>query len=219
MTKYYFPACKYSGRSPENTSRLKAYLADHFGVESTGCCSIDHSKPGAGDEALYHCPTCGLILAESSKAGRLRSVYEFLFEDEHFPWPDYGGEAMTVQDCWRTRENKAFLDAVRACLQKMNVKIIEVEQRYGKADYCGPALFRTPSERYVTLAPKSLVEKWCHHTLPEDEIVEKMQEYAGRWTTEKIVCTCMGCLAGVAMTEHTPVHLLDMVTSQLIVDN
>ena len=51
--------------------------------------------------------------------------------------------------------------------------------------------------------------------LPEDEITVKMSEHAKRWTTDKVVCTCIGCMQGVAMSEHTPVHLLDLVTAAL----
>ena len=215
MTIYYFPGCKYKAASPQNNARLKTYLAERFGAVTADCCSVDHGRPGAGDEALYQCPTCGLILAESCSAGRLRSVYELLLEDERFPWPDLSGEAMTVQDCWRTRKNKAFLDAVRECLRRMNVTVVEIEQRYGRADYCGPSLYRTPSPRYADLAPKALVQSWQTSPLPEDEIAVKMREHARRWTTQKVVCTCAGCLAGVTMTGHTPVHLLDLVSTSL----
>ena len=103
MTTYFFPGCKNSQNNPAGMDALKKYLAERFGVVPCGCCSVDHALPKSGDTALYQCPTCGLILAESSQAGSVRSVYELLLEDERFPWPNLGGEEMTVQDCWRSR--------------------------------------------------------------------------------------------------------------------
>ena len=215
MTIFYFPGCKYSARSPESSARLTAYLAGRFGAVVAGCCSVDHARPEHGDVALYQCPTCGLILSESGTARTVRSVFELLLDDDRFPWPDCGGEAMTVQDCWRSRKNTAFCDAVRECLRRMNVTIVELEQRYERADFCGPWLYRVPSPRYADLAPKELVQEWKTSPLPEDEITVKMAEHAKRWTTDKVVCTCIGCMQGVAMSEHTPVHLLDLVTAAL----
>ncbi|MBP3752350.1 MAG: hypothetical protein J6H20_06985 [Pyramidobacter sp.] len=215
MTIFYFPGCKYSARSPESSARLTAYLAGRFGAVAAGCCSADHARPERGDATLYQCPTCGLILNESGTAGTVRSVFELLLEDERFPWPDCGGEAMTVQDCWRSRKNAAFCDAVRECLRRMNVTIVELEQRYERADFCGPSLYKGPNPRYSKLAPQSLVNEWTHPVLSEDEQRARVLEHARDWTTEKVLVTCIGCAQGVEMAGHTPVHLLDLLTAAL----
>ena len=215
MTSFFFPGCKNSAKNPVGMAALKEYLGERFGVVSCGCCSVDHVLPQAGDTALYQCPTCGLILAESSHAGSVRSVYELLLEDDRFPWPDLDGEEMTVQDCWRSRKNRGFLDAVRACLKKMNVRAVELENNYERADFCGPALYRGPNERYPRLAPKSLVDEWTYPKLSEEEQRAKVLEHARCWTTEKILVTCCGCAQGVEMAGRTPVHLLDLVMSAL----
>ena len=179
MTSFFFPGCKNSAKNPAGMAALKEYLGERFDVVSCGCCSVDHVLPKANDTALYQCPTCGLILAESSSAGSVRSVYELLLEDERFPGPDLGGAEMTVQDCWRSRKNRGFLDAVRACLKKMNVRAVELENNYERADFCGPALYRGPNERYPRLAPKSLVEEWTYPKLSEEEQRAKVLEHAG----------------------------------------
>ncbi len=49
------------------------------------------------------------------------SVWEILDEDNDFPWPDYHDEAITVQDCWRTYDNRALQNAVRSILSRMNI--------------------------------------------------------------------------------------------------
>ena len=215
MTTYFFPGCKNSAKNPAGMAALKDYLAERFGVVSCGCCSVDYGRPAAGDEALFQCPTCGRILSESSRASLVCSVYELLLEDERFPWIDCGGEAMTVQDCWRSRHDRAFCDAVRACLKKMNVTAVELENNYERADFCGPSMFRGINERYPRLAPQSLCEEWTFPALSEEEQRAKVLEHARCWTTEKILVTCCGCAQGVEMAGRTPVHLIDLVASGL----
>jgi hypothetical protein len=97
----------------------------------------------------------------------------------------------------------------------MNVRAVELENNYERADFCGPALYRGPNERYPRLAPKSLVEEWTYPKLSEEEQRAKVLEHARCWTTEKILVTCCGCAQGVEMAGHTPVHLLDLVMSAL----
>ena len=216
MTTYFFPGCKNSQKNPAGMDALKKYLAERFGVVPCGCCSVDHALPKSGDTALYQCPTCGLILVESSSAGNVRSVYELLLEDDRFPWPDLGGEEMTVQDCWRSRKNRGFLDAVRACLKMINVRAVELENNYERADFCGPALYRGPNERYPRLAPKSLVEEWTYPKLSEEEQRAAARRFADRYCQpDKPV------IMGVNATKRTTPIFMDEIyryTRQLYLD-
>ncbi len=58
---------------------------------------------GVSDEdiAVYICPTWVAFLQEHSSQTKSISVWEILDEDNDFPWADYHGEVITVQDCWR----------------------------------------------------------------------------------------------------------------------
>ncbi len=215
MTVYYFPGCKYKAHNPEASGKLAAYLDRHHGIVTTGCCSIDHVLPGSEDTVLYQCPTCGLILAESSSHSELKSVYEYLLEDEDFVWPDHSGKVMTVQDCWRTRNDRAYCEAVRRAAEKMNITVKEIENNFEKTDICGPTLFRAPSPRYETLAPESLVKNGNFHPCSEEEQKEKMIEHGKQYETEEVICYCTGCMEGVRMGNHEPVHLLDLILASL----
>lgn len=215
MSSWYFPGCKYTSHNPEGAEKLKEYLSRRFGIVSLGCCSVDHVRPRDGDTVVYQCPTCGLILSESARYGALRSVYEILDADEQFPWPDHSGWAVTLQDCWRVRENPGYLDAVRSVLARMNVRPLELSERREKADFCGATLYRVPSPRYETLAPISLVKKACFSPADPDEQQRRMTEHGKRYQSQDVLCYCTGCLEGIAMGGHHPVHLLDVITDAL----
>lgn len=215
MVTYFFPGCKYSRHNPEGSLKLKRYCENRFGFEIADCCSVDYIKPTAQDRIIFQCPTCGLILAESAQYQSICSIYEFLLPDETFPWPDYKGAAMTIQDCWRTRNNTKFLEAVREVLRKMNMYGKELDHNYGRADFCGATLYRVPSARYETLAHQSLVEQGNFHPCPEEEQKKKMLEYGKQYKTKDVVCVCTGCMEGVEMSGHRAVHLLDLAVALL----
>ena len=215
MSSWYFPGCKYTSHNHGGAEKLKEYLSRRFGIVSLGCCSVDRDQPGAADAIVYQCPTCGLILAESSRHSALRSVYELLAEDKDFPWPNHSGRAFTLQDCWRVRENPAYLDGVRAVLARMGIHPAELPESREKTDFCGATLYRVPSPRYETLAPVSLVRKARFTPLPPAEQQWRMEENARRYPTQEVLCYCTGCLEGIRMGGKTPVHILDLITAAL----
>ena len=48
------------------------------------------------DHAIVLCNNCANIVEESSRAGAFTYVWELIDRDADFPFPDYGGERMTV---------------------------------------------------------------------------------------------------------------------------
>ena len=215
MNNYYFPGCKYKAHNPEGSERLARYLNERFGIIVMDCCSVGFDTPAEEDTVFFQCPTCGLILHDSGSQRRLRSVYRLLSEDDRFPWPDHSGRQMTLQDCWRSREDDDYLQAVRDVLAKMNIHPLELPNCREKADFCGATLYRVPSGRYHRLAPVSLVEKACFDPQPEEVQQQLMKEHGKLYRSEDELCNCTGCLEGIRMAGHTPVHVLDLITDAL----
>lgn len=213
---YYFPGCKYTAHSPAQSKALQEYLARRHGVETVGCCSLDHKVPQPGDRALFVCPTCAAILEESALPGvEVTSIYEYLLEDPSFPWPDYGGERLTIQDCWRTFDHRAMQEAIRAILSRMNIDAVELPNSFERADFCGATRFQVPSPRYEKLCPRRLVEHGDFRPLPPEEQRRLMEENGKNYTTHRVICYCTGCMTGVEMGGHTPLHLMDLIMEGL----
>lgn len=216
MANIYFPGCNYIKHSPNNSRSIAHYLQEKYDMPIARCCAIDYKNLTAEDTAIYVCPTCSGILSESSPAKCL-SIWELLVEDDQFPWPDYHGEKITLQDCWRTHDNRGMQDAVRTILRRMNVEIVEMGMSREKANFCGTSLLKKQSPRYKKLAPKRFIENAGDNFIPhsKEEQENRMKEHCSQFETEKVVCYCTGCLKGLKLGGANGVHLMDLVVDSL----
>ena len=147
---------------------------------------------------------------EENKPGvRIRSLWELILEDADFPFPDYHGRPMTVQDCWRARERKAEQEAVRALMRRMNIDIVELEERGEVTEFCGNSLFRPAPPRNLKLAPKRFVEgakgKFQPHSEAEQEAI--MRAYAERFAVREVAAYCHYCVEGLELGGLKAHHL------------
>ena len=213
MSQLYFPGCKYTAHAPEKSERLSRYLHERFGLEVTGCCSVYHKALSEQDTAVYICPTCSAILEESAPQAQTVSVWELLAEDDQFPWPAYRGKRITVQDCWRTHDHRKMQDAIRAVLKRMGFEIVEIENSYERAAFCGISLLSAPSPRYEQLAPRRFIQNADGRFQPCTKEVQtaRMQEHCRQYVTEEVVCYCTACLEGLRIGGVKGVHLMDLV--------
>lgn len=213
MSLIYFPGCKYTAHSPINNDKIQNYLKKRFDMHITGCCSTSMSGVSDEDIAVYICPTCGAFLQEHSPQIKSISVWEILDEDSDFSWPNYHGEVIAVQDCWRAYDNRALQNAVRSILSRMNIVTEEIEASYDKADYCGISLLKPYSPRYERFAPMRFIEnagdKFIPHTEEEQRVL--MQKHCAQFKTDKVVCYCTGCLEGLSIGGVNGIHLMDLV--------
>lgn len=213
MSHIYFPGCKYTTHAPKISKYLSQYMHERFDMTVTGCCSVNYKKLTQQDTAVYVCPTCNAILQESAPQTKSVSVWEILIKDDKFKWPDYHGKKITIQDCWRTYDNKDMQYAIRAILKRMNFETLEISASYDKADFCGTSLLKPQSPRYEYLAPVRFIEKagdkFNPHT--ESEQIKMMKNYCQQYKTNTVVCYCTGCLEGLQIGGVNGVHLMDLV--------
>lgn len=153
----------------------------------------------SGDDVYSLCHNCNNIIEEMHDGVKVHSLWELIDMDETFPFPDYSGMKVTVQDCWRARDRKEEQDAVRNLLTKMHIEYVETEQNRGDTDFCGNSLYRPQPPRNPKLAPKHYVDgakgKFIPHTPEEQKAI--MTEYCSQYTTETVVCYCHYCLEGL----------------------
>lgn len=209
----YFPGCRYTAHAPENSERLTAYLRERFQMEITGCCSVGHGALTDADTAVYVCPTCRAILLESTPQARLLSVWALLDSDGGFPWPDYRGKAITVQDCWRSREDRPMQEAVRSILRKMNFDLLEIGEAYERTEFCGTSLLSARPPRYEKLAPLRFVQNAGDQFIEQPPEVQaaRMRAHCAQYETDAVACYCTACLAGLKTGGAGGVHLMDLI--------
>lgn len=209
----YYPSCNFTKSSPEGSKRIKDFLKERYGMKISGCCRPGHKSLTDEDTAVTICQSCSAIIRENVPESKEISLWEILDKDKDFPWPDFKGEKITIQDCWRARDKKSLHDAVRSIMKKMNIEIVELEENYEKSEFCGVFRYNPMREGNVKIAPKYFIDemegKLEFHT--EEEQQKLMEEHSKLYTTERIVCYCNSCLRGVTQGGANGVHLIDLI--------
>ena len=199
MTTFYLPGCKFTKLDPQASKALIRFCKEQLDEIILGCCSKEFAMPKANDTVIYVCPTCALIMQESSPSVKLKSIYEVVLEYDCLPplsWVDLKKEKITVQDCWRSRNHPNLQASVREILKKMNASIVELENNFEHSDYCGSSLLQEPSPRYKTFAPnlfKDPIFKPC--SFEEQEKI--LSKHAEQYSTVFVGCYCTGCFEGI----------------------
>ena len=126
MAYYYFPSCKATAQFQEASRQARTYVNKVFGIDPIGCCRPNHKKLTVEDTAVVVCGNCAAIIEENSEAS-IQFLWQVIDNDPEFPFPDYRGQEMTVQDCWVSFEKRDVQDAVRSLMRKMNIRIVELD--------------------------------------------------------------------------------------------
>lgn len=213
MGMIYFPSCKFTAYSPESSRKTKQYLQDNYDVQIAGCCRPGHKSVTEKDTVIYICNTCAAFCRESTPAHNVLSIWELLLQDKKFPFLDHKGKAITLQDCWRTYDNRAQQEAVREILRLMNIEILEMEENYDQTKFCGTSLLEALSKQNGELAPQRFIKNadgfFTSHTPEEQETL--MKNHCETIQTDEVVSYCVACVKGINLGGKQGIHLLDLL--------
>ena len=213
MSIIFLPSCKIKKRYGYQSEKLKDYLTSRMQVETVGCCKVFCSKVSSSDTAVVICNNCAAIMEESSAASKIEFVWEIIDNDPDFPFPDYHGEEMTIQDCWRAYEKRNVQDAVRSIISKMDIKALELEENYERTSFCGADLLEPCTEIEKRFAPVRYAVDGAdmYHPVSEEEADRRLKEYCSQIKSEKVICYCLSCLDGINRGGRQAVHLLELL--------
>jgi len=195
---YFFPSCKVQQQFPQTSRRLQAYLQERWQLLPQGCCRLNRQVLQTGDVAITICNTCTQILSASAQ---VQSLWQLIDQDEKFPFPDYQGEVMTVQDCWLSADQPELQQAVRSLLHKMNISIRELPDNFAQTRFCGVKV----SQQTLQLAPQLATRQRSQMT-PEERA-----DHLAKTQTAKVVCYCRPCLNEINAAGHKGQHLLKLL--------
>ena len=156
--KFYVAACVFTEEYPALSKKICDYLREKFSMPIIRCCvdkykvaefeqrmpenyrdewrAIKHfEKFPAGSTLVSICHNCSAIFEERHPEFFRESIWEFILADKNFPYPNHHGEEITIQDCWRSKENSAEQEAARELLRRMNFKIVELEENHGRKNF------------------------------------------------------------------------------------
>lgn len=165
------------------------------------------------DTAAVVCNNSAAILEESSPAQKIEFVWEIIDSNPGFQFPDYRGEKMTIQDCWRAYEKRSVQNAIRSILHKMNISVIELEENYEKTKFCDADLLEPCTEIEKKVRSQAICRKRRRH-VPSDSQRKKrclVSELLRTDEDRKVICYCMACLDRIKRGGKTAIHLLELI--------
>ncbi len=232
MSEYYIASCVFTSKYPDLSRKVQEYVRDRFGMNIVRCCvpkydlqrftdmmpadyqdtwgnMPDCADFRAGDTVYSICHNCSAILEETMPRVRLKSIWELILSDAEFPYPDYGGGAVTVQDCWRARDRAEEQNTVRELLRRMRFEIRELPDNRENTDFCGVSLYRPSPKRNLEMAPKRFVTNAAGKFIPhsKEEQTDLMRKYCRRLNGEKVAAYCHYCLEGLLLGGADARHL------------
>ncbi len=205
MATVFVPSCNNKLLYAQSVKRLGEYLLERGAVDSIGgCCKPGRTGHGSVAEAsklVVVCNSCQAILEESQPSTPLVHALEIILNDEAFPYPDYEGEEITVQDCWRARGRHALHDAVRELLRRMNMIPVELRESRDDSRFCGTTTLMAMPEQNKKLAPRRFGCADDGLFVPLDSIERRrlMREHVEGIPTQRVVSYCFGCDAGLTL--------------------
>ena len=165
-----------------------------------------------GDIVVQNCTQCDFILKERCPQIKVTSLYEFVLQDESFLWGNLNGQKITVQDCFRTRDDAGLQEAVRECLRNMNAEIVEAAENHADTKYCGIWLNNPAALDCAAVAPKAFekLEEYRVLLTPDEQKV-KMEKWVQQYTTDKVAVYCNGCERGLRLGGLEPYHMIELL--------
>ena len=235
--EYYIASCVFTSRFPALSRRIQDTVSRRYGPQVVRCCvgryklrEFEARMPegtardswaqlpdsGAfrpGDRVYSLCHNCNNIIEEQHPGVEVRSLWELIDEDPYFPFPDYGGEEITVQDCWIAFEKRKVQDAVRSLLRKMNFRIAELPENYEKTRFCGENLLGPCTESNRQLVHHRYVELYPEMFTPmtEEEKDAHFRAHCGKIRTRRTACYCRFCRRGIERGGKEALHMLQLL--------
>ncbi len=208
----YYPSCNFMKTSMQTEKKVKTYLKNHFNINHTKCCQYEDLSSLRKYIGITVCQACNETIQKREPNIKRISIWEFIDQDSNFIFPDFHGEKMILQDCFRDRTNTSAYKAVRSVMCKMNIEVIELENNQENANFCGLLHYEPINTKLKELWAKYDYCKPSH--LPIEIQKRFMEEHVSLYQNHKVVCYCNSCLRGILKGGGNGFHLLDLVMKE-----
>lgn len=191
MNKVFAPGCALMLYKPHLAEKLNSFLNDEFeGIKMLTTCCKHEPKLEVKTEVINICPGCDKRFKNDYPITTTISLWEILAESKSFPFPDYGGKIMSINDACPTREVSVIQDAVRIILKRMNIIVVEPEKTRNKGVCCGDTFYGA---------------------LPVENVKELMKKRASEMPVEDVAVYCISCTKSMFIGGKKPHYLIDLL--------
>jgi len=191
---HFNPGCALCLYKPETVHTLVTFLKTQFPDIALHniCCHYDPKVP-AGARIVNICAGCDRRFRTLYEGVSTVSLWEILHETDSFPFPDYGGLTLSIQDPCPVRERPEVHRAVRSLLNRMNIQVVEPEHSGTRSVCCGDSFYPH---------------------LPAENIREKMRQRANAMPCDAVCVYCISCIKSMHTGGKRPRYLLDLLLGE-----
>ena len=191
MKRVFASGCALMIYKPELGRKVLDFLNSDLGnIDEHLICCRHEPNLDKGTQIINTCAGCDRRYRELYEGITTISLWEVLAESKMFPFPDYKGKIMSIQDACPTRNQERVHNAVRVLLKRMNINAIEPEKTRTKGICCGDSFYGI---------------------LPVEQVKEKMKKRAQEMPAEDIVVYCVSCIKSIYIGGKRPRYLLDIL--------
>lgn len=191
---YFNPGCALSIYKPEMENLILSFLNQNY-KETTihKICCRHEPQLKKGSLIINVCAGCDKRFGSLYKGISTISLWEIIDSLDSFQYPDYKCLKMSVHDACPVRKNSQVHQAVRNCLKKMNIEIVETKFNSNRSVCCGDDFY-----------PK----------LPLDKVHNLMKKRADSMPCEDVCVYCVSCIKSMHIGGKTPRYLVDLLMNE-----
>ena len=191
---YFNPGCALNIYKSEMENKILSFLNRNYKeTEMHKICCRHDPQLEKGSLIINVCAGCDKRFGSLYEGISTISLWEILDTLDSFPYPDYKGLKMSVHDACPVRKNSKVHQAVRNCLKKMNIEVIETKLNRARSVCCGDDLF-----------PK----------LPLEKVHKLMKKRADSMPCEDVCVYCVSCIKSMHIGGKTPRYLVDLLLNE-----
>ena len=191
MQYVYAPGCALTIYKPQLSEKVHQILSQNLGeMPRLDTCCRNHPTLPTGTCIINTCPGCDRRYRTYYNESTTKSLWEIIAEGDWFTYPNYDGRKMSIQDACPTRSQPRVHIAVRALLERMNIKVVEPKRTGTGTICCGDALY--PSR-------------------PLAEVEEAMRRRAADMPEDEVVVYCVSCIKAIAIGGRRPKYMVDLL--------
>lgn len=194
MKQVYAPGCALLIYKPDLAQKVLTFLNEEWGniPEHLICCRHEPNLE-TGTQVINTCAGCDRRYRELYEGISTISLWEILAESKTFPFPDYNGLEMSIQDACPTRTEERVHSAIRKLLEKMNISITEPKNTRTNAVCCGDRFYGV---------------------LPLEEVKQQMKKRSDEMPCDNVVVYCVSCIKAMHIGGKKPRYILDLLFGQ-----
>lgn len=194
LKNLFVPGCALLTYKQLLADKLKQYIENRYGtMETWKPCCLTRSDITDGARIFTPCVTCAQQYASNYSGIEVVFILQLIAESDDFPFPDYHGVTMTIQDTCSARTAPEHLAIVRRLLKKMNISVVEPLKSGAHAKCCGQKLY---------------------NKLPIDKVESYMKTRADEMPCEDVVVYCASCIMSMSVGCKRPRYLLDLLFNE-----